>query len=225
MALADLALIHESPHGGCRSCRNSPGSWLSDTMLKLPFSDKRKGGGSRLHGCPLHLHLHFVCSHGPQQFTQGKRPASERRMQRGRTQWVVEPPQLPQPPPPPPSQQQQVSLCKIVELQAGPLWQGGSHVRHMTPPCANPPPSSWRQVDCAVRSSTLVFCCGGPGDQSICTSKTPTQNGQHNVQRTLRNHCLLNEHVSRKRQCPEAGALAPEHAVSRGGEVGGSFWH
>ena len=140
MALADLALIHESPHGGCRSCRNSPGSWLSDTMLKLPFSDKRKGGGSRLRGCLLHLHLHFVCSHGPQRFTQGKRPASERRMQRRRKQWVVEPPQLPQPPTPPPSRQQQVSLCKIVELQAGPLWQGGSHVRHMTPPCANLPP-------------------------------------------------------------------------------------
>ena len=87
--------------------------------------------------------LDFVCSHRPQRFTQGKgfpdaaASSKSRVLPRGGCRGGRP---LPQPPTPTSSQQKQVGLCETVETRAGPLWQGGSHVRHMTLPCANLPP-------------------------------------------------------------------------------------
>ena len=109
--------------------------------------------------------LDFVCSHRPQRFTQGKGFPDAAASSKGRVLprvgcrgggnsgwWRPLHYHNHQ------HHQHQVNknrwgLCETVETRAGPLWQGGSHVRHMTPPCANLP-QSWRQVDCAVRRST-----------------------------------------------------------------------
>ena len=95
--------------------------------------------------------LDFVCSHRPQRFTQEKEFPDAAASSKGRvlprggcrgggnSGWWR------------PlhyhnhHHQHQVNknrwgLCETVETRAGPLWQGGSHVRHMTPPCANLPP-------------------------------------------------------------------------------------